>query len=199
MELFTQQFEEMYKAHYPALRNTAQNILSDSETSHDIVQEVFLKLWRKGVNPAYMLNQRAYLFKAVVNASITHLHKNKHNIRISQVKTEAAEQISNTLEVKELEENIQQALDKLPAKCKSVFVLSRFEGMKNKDIAIALGISLKTVENQMGIALKKMRDELKHFIGSEFISTALGSGLAVLSQLLFSCMAFLCFGLTLFV
>jgi RNA polymerase sigma-70 factor, ECF subfamily len=172
MELFAQKFELMYKAHYSLLRNTSENIVNDTDASHDIVQEVFLKLWHKKEDPAFILNQRAYLLRSVINASITHLTKNKRTVHL-------LENSDSALELKELEQNIKIALDKLPAKCKAIFVLSRFEGIKNKEIAELMGISLKTVENQMGIALKKMRADLKPFLSSEFASMALAAGLSV--------------------
>jgi RNA polymerase sigma-70 factor, ECF subfamily len=176
MELFAQKFELMYKAHYSLLRNTSENIVNDTDASHDIVQEVFLKLWHKKEDPAFILNQRAYLLRSVINASITHLTKNKRTVHLLDSKLEATENSDSALE---LEQNIKIALDKLPAKCKAIFVLSRFEGIKNKEIAELMGISLKTVENQMGIALKKMRADLKPFLISEFASMALAAGLSV--------------------
>lgn len=184
MELFAKKFEDMYKAHYSQLRTTSENIVNDSDASHDIVQEVFLKLWHKKQDPAFILNQRAYLLKSVINASITYLSKNKRTTHLLDSKLEAIENSDSAIHLKELELHIKNALDNLPSKCKAIFVLSRFEGVKNKEIAELMGISLKTVENQMGIALKKMREDLKPFFNSEFVSMAIAAGLSVWLKML---------------
>jgi RNA polymerase sigma-70 factor (ECF subfamily) len=176
----------MYKAHYSAMRNAANTIVSDEDASHDIVQEVFLKLWHRREDLSFILNPRTYLLRAVVNASITYLNKNKNKVRLSNLNTEATVSSESNLDLKALEQTLQTALNKLPARCKAIFVLSRFEGTKNKEIARLLGISVKTVENQMGIALKKLRDDLSPFYNSEFITTALGAGLSILLRFLVS-------------
>ncbi|MDI1356406.1 MAG: RNA polymerase sigma-70 factor [bacterium] len=163
-------FEKMYKAHYKALRNAAQNVIGDAEAAHDIVQEVFLKIWPRREELATILNQKAYLFRAVINSSITYLASNKKKVRMGEMKIESHERTDSQVMTRELREKIQHALDSLPPKCKAIFVLSRFEEMKYKQIAEALGLSLKTVENQMGIALKKMKDELKNYLGNELLS-----------------------------
>jgi len=154
-------FEIIYKTHYAILRNVVENIINDKDASHDVVQEVFLKLWRKKDQLDHILNPKAYLFRSAINASITYLENNKDRVHLSHIKIEAPENADSTILVKELEEKIQRALDSLPAKCKAIFVLSRFEGLKYKEIAEHLDISVKTVENQIGIAIKRMRDELK--------------------------------------
>lgn len=168
----------MYKAHYSRLRSTSENIVNDSAASHDIVQEVFLKLWHKKEDPSFILNQQAYLMRAVINASITYLNKSKRHLKITDYNLEASENSDSALKLKELQLNIKKALDKLPAKCKAIFVLSRFEDLKNKEISEIMGVSIKTVENQMGIALKKMREELKPLFTSEFVSIAIAAGLS---------------------
>lgn len=173
-------FEEMYKTHYRMLRNAAENIIGDNDAAHDVVQEVFVRLWNKREEIGAILNQKAYLFKSVINASITYLENNKSKVRMGELKIESAGRTDSGVLAKELEAKIQVALNALPPKCKAIFVLSRFDGLKNKEIAQVLGVSLKTVENQMGIALKKMKDELKPFLTREFF-LAFATGLAMLA------------------
>lgn len=173
-------FETMYKTHYKMLRNAAENIIGDGDGAHDVVQEVFLKLWNKRDQISAILNQKAYLFKSVINASITYLEQNKNKTSLSELKIESSSSSDSALLSEELEKKIQLALNGLPPKCKAIFVLSRFEGLKNKEIAQSLGLSLKTVENQMGIALKKMKDDLKSYLTREFLSIIVVVALSVI-------------------
>lgn len=91
---------------------------------------------------------------------------------------ETAETPNSSMESRELEQKITQAVNNLPPKCKAVFVLSRYEGLKYKQIAEHLDISVKTVENQMGSALQKLRDELKPYLTREFLMMMIVIGLA---------------------
>jgi RNA polymerase sigma-70 factor (ECF subfamily) len=183
MPALSERFEEIYKTHYKALRNAAENIIGDGDAAHDIVQEVFLKLWNRKDELGAILNERAYLYKAVINSSITHLSNSKKKSSLSDAAIGSSGSADTEMMTKELRGKIQLALDALPPKCKAIFVLSRFEGMKNKEIAQVLNLSLKTVENQMGIALKKMRDDLKPYMNNEFFSWFFLLGISLLHNL----------------
>ena len=180
MEKISQNFESVYKEYYSLLRNAANNIISDRDASHDVVQEVFLKLWDKKDSFHLILNQKAYLFKAVVNASISYLENKKKKVAVADLQIADSESSDAQQNAKELESKIQKALNKLPARCKAIFVLSRFEEMKQKDIANMLGLSLKTVENQMGIALKKMKEEMSSYISKEYFSVIMTGSISLL-------------------
>ncbi|MDP1800555.1 MAG: RNA polymerase sigma-70 factor [Bacteroidota bacterium] len=158
------QFEIIYKAHYNNLRNTVENIINDKDASHDVVQEVFLKLWNKKDEMDRILDPKAYLFRSVINASLTYLENNKKRVYLSDIKIASIDNTDENILLKELEIKIQAAIDNLPPKCKVIFVLCRFENMKHKEIAQHLSISLKTVENQMGIAIKRLNHELKPYL-----------------------------------
>ena len=177
-------FEEMYKVHYKMLRNAAENIIGDADAAHDVVQDVFIKLWNRKDEIAVILNKKAYLFKSVINASITYLENNKNKTSLGDLKLEASGRTDSPVLIKELESKIQFALNALPPKCKAIFVLSRFDGLKNKEISDYLGLSIKTVENQMGIALKKMKEDLKHYLSKELFSLALLLGFLLILQFL---------------
>ncbi len=163
-------FEIIYKTNYAALRSVAENIINDKDASHDIVQDVFLKLWRRKNDLDFIVNPKAYLFKSVINLSITYLEEHQNRTRLSYFKTESPGAPDSVMMQKELEVKIQIALDSLPPKCKAIFILSRFENMKYKEIAGYLNISSKTVENQMGIAIKRMREELRSYLPKEFLT-----------------------------
>ncbi len=167
----SEEFEIIYKKHYSNLRNTVENIINDKDASHDVVQEVFLKLWNKKNEIDHILDPKAYLFRSVINASLAYLENNKKRVRLSDIKIGSAESSDSNLLLKELEVKVQIALDSLPPKCKVIFVLCRFENMKHKEIAQLLDISIKTVENQMGIAIKRLTRELKPYITKGSVSS----------------------------
>jgi len=173
-------FEEMYRQHYTMLRNAAYNIIRDKDASHDVVQEDFVKLWNKKDEIHTILNQKAYLFKSVVNASITYLNHRKEKNPVEDHKILSDQSSDSGIMVKELEKKIAAALETLPPKCRAVFILSRVEEKKNRGIAEILGLSIKTVENQMGIALKKMRAELHPYLAKEIITLGFSAGILFL-------------------
>ena len=179
MHLISNDFEEMYKLHYKMLRVAVEKIINDKDASHDIVQDVFLKLWKRKDELDAIENKKAYLFKSVINNSIKHLESIKGKVNHYDLTIETVDRADSNLLTKELEEKIQFALNRLPPKCKVIFVLSRFENMKYKEIAQHLGVSQKTVENQMGIALKKMRDELNVYLSKEFVALALIAAISI--------------------
>ena len=167
-----QHFEEMYRNHYKVLRNAARQLTGDDDASHDLVQEVFVKLWNKKESFDTILNPGAYLYRSVVNASLTYLSQNKKHRTTDDLSLASDSQSGEAIETRELEARIRRALERLPPKCRAIFVLSRFEEKKNKEIAAIMGLSLKTVENQMGIALKKMRGELKPYLSDDLLTIA---------------------------
>lgn len=180
-------FEELFKMHYKMLCNAANKILNDKDASEDVVQDVFLKFWSKRENINIIESVKSYLYRATINTSLNHLEKSKKIIRLQNTDTSNEGISINAGEEfyhKELKGKIDEAINQLPPKCKVVFVLSRFEGMKYQQIADHLGISIKTVENQMGKALKMLRERLKPFLTREFITVAGTIGLAALLSLL---------------
>jgi RNA polymerase sigma-70 factor, ECF subfamily len=172
MPEISQLFEEVFKSHHRVLCSIANNIVKNPKAAEDIVQDVFLKLWQKKDELVIHSNLKGYLYRSTANAAIDYLRNNKNVIPLRKVvfseKTDDVNAEAYMIK-KELEDSIEKALRLLPPKCKAIFVLSRFEGMKYKEIAGHLNISVKTVENQMGIALEKMRSELKPFLTKEYL------------------------------
>lgn len=149
----------LFKTHYEALCRTAFRILADRAAAEDIVQEVFLEVWRSRARLQLAGSFGAYLHKATVNRSLNYLRDRK------MIVTDAEESDGDLpaaiaffdFETLELQEAIERAIDALPVRCRQVFMLNRFEEMSAKEIAETLGISIKTVENQMTKALKMLR------------------------------------------
>jgi RNA polymerase sigma-70 factor (ECF subfamily) len=175
-------FEELFRKHNKALCDLAYNIVSDADAAKDIVQDVFIKLWNNRSNIELGGQIRNYLFKATSHTALNYLRSIKRLDRLgdrSEVSRLEATSDHESVGYKEFELRVRESIDRLPPKCKAIYILSRHEGLKYQEIADSLGLSLKTVENQMGIALEKLRDQLKPFLTLESIAYLILAGIAV--------------------
>jgi len=164
-----QAFEQLFKEHFKSLYAYAYTILKNEATAEEIVQNVFYKIWEKKVPDTIQTSLKAYLYKAVYHESLNYLKHQKikaqyHTHVMHGSKDEADHTPSRKVLVKELEEKLRQALNTLPPQCRTIFQMSRFDGLKYQEIADELGISIKTVENQMGKALKQLRVKLIDYL-----------------------------------
>jgi RNA polymerase sigma-70 factor, ECF subfamily len=164
-----QAFELLFRKFYVRLCAFANKFLNDPDESQEIVQEVFTRLWegRDEIDPEYSL--KSYIFKIVQNLSINKLRRRKVESRYSDIYRlvyidHLEYSTYESLLARELEENIAQSIGKLPAECRKIFELSREEGLKYKEIAETLNISVKTVEAQMSKALRFLRIELSEYL-----------------------------------
>jgi len=170
-------FEAIFREQYAALSRVAYRILKDKDRAEDVVQELFTRLWEKREDRLISVPPKAYLTRATVNAALDYLEKHQKEINHDQEDLSAlhlsVNQTEEQLAEKETARHIANALEKLPPACRTVFVLSREEEMSYKEIAAALEISVKTVENQLGKALRILREELKPYFGSLIKTLAL--------------------------
>ncbi len=157
-------FEILFKEHYSALCAYAYGFVADYSQSEDIVQEVFAKLWAGKRKIDMDTSPKAYLYKAVGNVALNHIkHKKvekkyeKENIAYGDYTEKGLDEL---LINKELSIKIQSAIERLPEGRRNVFLMSRMDGLKYKEIAEKLNVSVKTVENQMGKALSSLRKDL---------------------------------------
>ena len=159
------QFEVAYKQFFSALVGFAFQYVDDRDTAEDIVQEVFSNVWNQADHIDVRTTIKSYLFGAVRNACLNHL-KHQKVVATHAKETTANEAIDQLafLEMDELREKIDQALDQLPEKRRQIFELSRFEEKKYHEIAEELNLSIKTVETQMSRALKVMREVLGSYL-----------------------------------
>jgi RNA polymerase sigma-70 factor, ECF subfamily len=157
-------FEQVFKQYYKNLHAYACSILKDEIAAEEMVQNVFYKLWERTDNLSINGSLAAYLYRAVNNESLNYLKHQKvraaHGKFVVYRGEELTENASGDLQVKELQARLQTALNELPEQCRTIFQLSRFEELRYRDIADQLGLSIKTVENQMGKALKLLRLKL---------------------------------------
>jgi len=170
---YINEIEGLFKQYHKVLCNITSNIVNDRAAAEDIVQDVFMNLWRKRNEIDFAIPMKGYLYRATTNGALNWIAKNKRTIPFNDALWKQNVLTSNVVEdkinEKELRTKIKQAIDRLPPKCKAIFVLSRYEGMKYKQIAENLNISIKTVENQISIALDKLRKELKPYLTSTLL------------------------------
>jgi len=161
-----EEFEKLFRAHYSELCAFANGFLRDVAASEDVVQEVLLKVWTSKDTLEITTSVRSYLFRAVRNSCmnvIKHLGI-REQYRETGGSTAGSDHGPDTLVFSELQQKIRTAIDRLPVERKKVFILSRYEGLTYSQIAEKLGISVKTVENQMSRALQFMREELHEYL-----------------------------------
>ena len=161
-------FEQLFKAHFKALHAYAFAMLCDEEMAEEIVQNMFMKLWEKRERLEIQTSVKAFLYKCVHNDGLNYLKHQKIKTKYQDYATysmkDRTEKASDRLELNELEIRLGDALNDLPQQCRTIFQMSRFEELKYKEIAEQLGLSIKTVENQMGKALKILRLKLADFL-----------------------------------
>jgi len=149
-----------YEQYWKQLYLSAFSITRDAAASEDIVQEVMLQLWVRK-NELNIDSLKSYLFTAVRYKVLTYI-KSARNQKVFLEPGEleqlaGMEALNDQLQVNEIEELLQRGISSLPERCQQVFVLSRKEFLSNSEIAERMGISIKTVENQMTIALRQLR------------------------------------------
>lgn len=162
----------LFDTYYASLCKTVNRIVHNTITTEDIVQDVFLKIWQKRNDLNIQISLKAYLHKMAINAALSHLRKKYNTSSIDdaspqQMKKHAFKEVATqNMEFKELEMQVNDAINELPPKCREVFILSRYEELSYKEIAQEMGISPKTVENQMSKALKHLRKKLAPYLKS---------------------------------
>jgi RNA polymerase sigma-70 factor, ECF subfamily len=162
-------FENLFKNYYSQLCHFANAYTGDADASEDAVSEVFARIWERRTQLSIDISVKSYLYRSVANQCIDTLRKTYHkkttltsNI-ISYEDRVVSAGLNEQSEAKELAQKIEQAVRQLPRQCGIIFRLSREAGLKYHQIAAELGISIKTVETQMGRAFKFLRTALaKH-------------------------------------
>jgi RNA polymerase sigma-70 factor, Bacteroides expansion family 1 len=159
-------FQSLFRKYYSAMCHFANQFLSDSEVAEEIVQEMFVKIWEKRTALNIETSVKHYLFRSVRNHCLNQIQHEKIKKQYANKVLETASREFNPddyfLEV-DLIKRIEKSIEALPPKRREIFRLSREQGMKYKEIADELDISVKTVEAQMGLALKHLREDLKDF------------------------------------
>ena len=172
-------FEKLFRLFYQRLCSYAMSIVKDLDVAEEIVQDVLVSIWQTRSKLHIEHAIRPYLYKAVHNRCLNHFRhqkvKQQHQTHEMAVADAYSETTSGRLEFNELKTRVDLGMQQLPPACREVFRLSRMEQLSYKEIADFLNISVKTVENQMGKALKIMRSELSDFLVLGLIFTSMNS------------------------
>ncbi len=157
-------FEHLFHDYYGHLCLFASGILKDEISAEEIVQDFFVKLWEKRKQLTIKTSVKSYLFQSIKNLCLNFIQHNKTKLRYAQ-------SVLSNLENKQsdedyfteidLAEKIEESIRSLPVKRQEIFRMSREDGLKYREIAKKLNISIKTVEAQMGLAIKTLRNKLK--------------------------------------
>lgn len=154
-------FNIIYHSFYSQLCFFCDSYVKDMDLSRSLVQQVYVDIWIKREKIRISNSIKSYLYNAVKNKAIDHLRQLKNNLPISpEIENLQSLPFKDHVQESETLGQINQAINALPYKCREIFLLCKFEGLKYKEIAQKLNISIKTVEMQMGIALKKLRNKL---------------------------------------
>ncbi len=157
-------FEILFKKHYSVLCAYCYGFVADYTLGEDIVQEVFSKLWADKRKIRIDTSVKAYLYSAVRNTALNYIKHQKVKRQYEQINNDESIYTEKSQEEhligKELNAKIQSAINNLPTERRKIFLMSRMDELKYKEIAERLDISIKTVENQMGKALAALRKDL---------------------------------------
>jgi RNA polymerase sigma-70 factor (ECF subfamily) len=159
-------FEILFHKYYGILCLFATKIIKDDVAAEEIVQDLFVKLWEKKEQLFIETSLKNYLFRSVKNLCLNTIQHNKTKIRYAQmVLSEVESNISEDSSFQEVDlfVKIEESINSLPEKRQEIFRLSRNDGLKYHEIAQKLNISIKTVETQMSLAIKTLRDKLKNY------------------------------------
>ena len=156
-------FDAIFRQWYAGLVRAAESMLRDRAVAEEIVQDVMLELWRRRESLDPHGSPKAYLYQSTRNRALNHLRhlqvQRKSVLLMDRTEGRDASAPSQLM-AKEMEGALKEGLNALPPRCREVFELSRVRGLKYTEIAETLEISVKTVEAQMGKALRILREHL---------------------------------------
>jgi RNA polymerase sigma-70 factor, ECF subfamily len=161
-------YESLFRSNFKGLCFFAQKYVKDFETAKEIVQDAFVILWEKREGMDVNRSVKSFLTITIHHKCLNYLRDNrKFNSQLMSlenlVQPDGYKQSDKLIEL-ELMDDIEKAINKLPEKCRQIFLMSRNENLKYQGIADKLGISVKTVETQMSKALKHMRIQLAEYL-----------------------------------
>lgn len=169
-------FEHFYVDWYSRAKHFAQEYVLVEKDAENIVQDTFLKIYEQWDSFDEDINLTSYLFTSLKNRSLKMLRRNivaekakssiqKQYVLETKLRYDSLETFNIAFsDERSIEDLLHEAIGKLPPKCREIFIMSKIEGKKQAQIAQELGISVNTIEVQIGIAYKKLRQELKDYM-----------------------------------
>lgn len=149
-------FEEHFRAHFTPLCRYAHAFVKDYTQSKEIVQDVFTRIWEKKEDLVIKENLRVYLYKMVRNKALNFLRDDRSRYLVREIPEMSTTDETDVVDEKVVD--VQGMLNTLPHRCREIFILKRIKGLSYKQISAQLSISEKSVENQMTIAFRKLRE-----------------------------------------
>jgi len=165
-------FNKLFLLYYDKLCQFVVHYVRDADIAENIVQELFFKIWINRTAWNFTHNIVSYLYKAARNYSLNHLKNNKIKNKFLDDYTKSfnlSETPEKELFDKEFSERVHSAINELPEQCRIIFIMKKFDGLKYAEIADIKNISVKTVETQMGRALKYLRKRLNDLLTVIFL------------------------------
>lgn len=159
-------FEQLFRLYYARLVVFARKFISDRDLAQSIVQSVFVKMWEKR-ETLQIINPAPYLMIAVRNHCFNELKKQKVLVSLEDKKGEVFDRPDDDIPDEDVADKVQGIISEMPPQRQKIFRLNRFDGLKYKEIAVMLGLSIKTVEAQMGKALQFLRKNLPRVLETE--------------------------------
>ena len=160
-------FEEAFKTYFKPLTAFAYKFVKDTDDAKSIVHDVFMKLWEKRDDIDMSRSVKSYLFTSVNNRSLNFIRDHKkftHEELIIENQHDEHWEVADKLSTVDIQQKVDNTLNKISPKAKEVFLMSRNEGLKYREIAEKLNVSVKTVETHMSTALKELRKNLKEYL-----------------------------------
>jgi RNA polymerase sigma-70 factor (family 1) len=161
-------FERVFRTYYTPLCHYAATFLKDPDDAEEMVQNFFVTLWERKAFIEINVSLKSYLYRSVHNHCLNRLKHLKiqdtyrqHNATVIEQSPTSA---TDRLYAIELQRQLDRAIERLPEQCRAIFKMSRFDELKYSEIAEQLGLSVKTVENQIGKALKILRSQLADYL-----------------------------------
>ena len=176
-------FEQLFKMHFRGLHAYAITILKDEAMAEEIVQNVFFKVWEKRQLLEIETSPKAYLYKAVYHDCLNYIKhkkvKSAHAMHVVRQSSEQVENASGKVLMGELKERIHTAMNELPEQCRTIFQMSRFEGLKYQEIADEMGLVGKNSGKPDGQSVEIIADQtggisaVIHFIINQYLNRSI--------------------------
>ena len=158
-------FSQIFQKYYQALYQFAGRFVKDAQTAENIVQDVFVKLWTNRENCLITSSLKSYLYAATRNTALNFLSREKKQLSTEDLMSDRQDTTANPEEriiENEMIDEIHKAIEKLPEKCRYVYLMKRYDDLKYHEIAEILDISINTVKTQMKRALKSLLKNLAY-------------------------------------
>jgi RNA polymerase sigma-70 factor (ECF subfamily) len=157
-------YQRLFEWYYRKLVVFALKYIGDPEVARDLVQDLFLSIYESRRSISIQTSLKSYLYSAVKNRCLNHIRhqavREKHSNMVIHSENGKDEDLEEKIETTELEARIFEIVSKLPDRCRQIFILSRVDGKRNREIADQMNLSIRTVETQISKALKSLRDNL---------------------------------------